>query len=156
MKFSLTQTENKHNLSITKAQILPQDELNKAFVGLGSCDNVQTKRKIFEYANWPRLKIKRTGPSSCSVQLVRSAGPSSWSVQLIRSACLSSWSVKLVWLADLFSWSVKLIHLAELSCLLCANCTMHIIMSKVHQLQSFHFAKFTGCKVHVLQSLHVG
>ena len=43
---------------------------NKAFVGLGSCDKVQTERKIFEYANWPKLKIKRTGP----------AGPSSKSV----------------------------------------------------------------------------
>ena len=51
--------------------------LNKAFVGFGSCDNVQTERKIFEYANWPRLQIKRTGPSSWSVQLVRPAGLSS-------------------------------------------------------------------------------
>ena len=25
---------------------------NKAFVGLGSCDNVQTERSIFKYANW--------------------------------------------------------------------------------------------------------
>ena len=25
---------------------------NKAFVGLGSCDNVQTEWSIFEYANW--------------------------------------------------------------------------------------------------------
>ena len=45
--------------------------LNKAFVGHGSCDNVQTERKIFEYANWPRLQIKRTCPFSWSVQLVR-------------------------------------------------------------------------------------
>ena len=29
---------------------------NKAFVGLGSCDNVQTERSIFEYANWPKLQ----------------------------------------------------------------------------------------------------
>ena len=29
--------------------------LNQAFVRLGSCDNVQTERSIFEYANWPRL-----------------------------------------------------------------------------------------------------
>ena len=50
---------------------------NKAIVGLGSCDNVQTERKIFEYANWPRLQIKRTGPSSWSVQLVRPAGQTS-------------------------------------------------------------------------------
>ena len=53
---------------------------NKAFVGLKSCDNVQTETKIFEYANWPRLQIKRTGPSSWSVQLVHPAGPISWSV----------------------------------------------------------------------------
>ena len=26
-------------------------EENKAFVGLGSCDSIQTKRKIFKYAN---------------------------------------------------------------------------------------------------------
>ena len=26
-----------------------------AFIGLGSCDNVQTKRSSFVYANWPRL-----------------------------------------------------------------------------------------------------
>ena len=37
---------------------------NKAFVGLGSCDKDQTERKIFEYANWSRLQINRTGPSS--------------------------------------------------------------------------------------------
>ena len=42
--------------------------LNQAFVRLGSFDNVQTERSIFEYANWPRLQVKRTGPSSWSVQ----------------------------------------------------------------------------------------
>ena len=31
--------------------------INKAFVGLGSCENVQTERSIFKYANWPRLQI---------------------------------------------------------------------------------------------------
>ena len=30
---------------------------NKDYVGLARCDNIQTRRKIFEYANWPRLKI---------------------------------------------------------------------------------------------------
>ena len=44
--------------------------VNNAFVGLGSCDNVQTERKILEYVKWPRLEIKRIGPSSWSVQLV--------------------------------------------------------------------------------------
>ena len=29
-----------------------EEEKNKAFVGLGSCDNVQTEWSIFEYANW--------------------------------------------------------------------------------------------------------
>ena len=29
---------------------------NKAFVGLGRCDNVQTERSIIEYANWPKLQ----------------------------------------------------------------------------------------------------
>ena len=74
---------------------------NKAFVGLGSCDNVQTERKIFEYANWPRPQIKRAGPSSwCpsswSLQLVCPAGSSSWFVQLVRPAGSSSWFVQLV------------------------------------------------------------
>jgi len=57
--------------------------LNKAFVGLGSCDNVQTETSIFEYANWPSLQIKRTGPYSWSVQLIFPAGLSSWSIQLV-------------------------------------------------------------------------
>ena len=30
---------------------------NKAFVGLGSCVNVQTETSIFKYANWPRLQV---------------------------------------------------------------------------------------------------
>ena len=51
--------------------------LNKAYVRLTSCHNVQTERKIFEYANWPRLQLKRTGLSSWYVQLVRPAGLSS-------------------------------------------------------------------------------
>ena len=56
---------------------------HKTFDGLRSCNNVQTERKIFEYVNWRRLQIKRTGPSSWSIQLVRPAGPFSWSVQLV-------------------------------------------------------------------------
>ena len=72
---------------------LTSQNLNKAFVGLGSCDNVQTERKIFEYANWPRLQIKRAGPSSWSVQLVCAAVLSSWSVQLVCLAVPSSWSI---------------------------------------------------------------
>ena len=38
----------RHNLGF-------QRDKNKAFVRLGSCDNVQTERSIFEYANWPKL-----------------------------------------------------------------------------------------------------
>ena len=30
-------------------------------------DNIQTERSIFEYANWPRIQIKITDPSSWSV-----------------------------------------------------------------------------------------
>ena len=38
---------------------------NKAFVGLGSCDNVQTEMPILEYANWPKLrKVRLADPSS--------------------------------------------------------------------------------------------
>ena len=32
------------------------EKYNKAFVGLRSCDKVQTERSIFEYANWPKLQ----------------------------------------------------------------------------------------------------
>ena len=51
--------------------------INKAFVGLGSCNKVQTEGSIFEYENWPwpRLQVKRTGPSSWSVKLIRLADP---------------------------------------------------------------------------------
>ena len=31
--------------------------VNKAFVGLKSCDNVQTETSIFKYANWPMLQV---------------------------------------------------------------------------------------------------
>ena len=48
----------------TATTYLHENIFNKAFVGLGSCDNVQTERGIFKYANWPRLQIKRTDPSS--------------------------------------------------------------------------------------------
>merc|ERR1712121_510240 len=95
---------------------------NKAFVGLGSCDNVQTERDIFEYANWPRLQIKRTGLSSCSIQLVRPAGPSSWSVQLVRPAGPSSWSVQLVHPAGPTSRPIYTLHLTH-STLHNAPCT---------------------------------
>ena len=40
----------------------------QGFVGLSSCDYVQTETSIFEYANW-------------SVQLVHTAGLLSWSIQ---------------------------------------------------------------------------
>ena len=60
-----------------------EPNINKAFVGLGSCDNVQTKRSFFKYAKWPRLQIKRTG-------LVSPADLSSWSIQLVHPAGLSS------------------------------------------------------------------
>ena len=29
---------------------------NKAFVGLGSCDDTQTERSIFEYVKWTKLR----------------------------------------------------------------------------------------------------
>ena len=58
----------------TERQAKGYEKENKAFVGLGGCDNVQTERKIFEYANWPN-KIKRTGLSSWSVQLVQLIDP---------------------------------------------------------------------------------
>ena len=52
---------------------------NKAFVGLGSCDNVQTKRSIFKYANWLRLKYRElvhpAGLSNSPVKLIRLADP---------------------------------------------------------------------------------
>merc|ERR1712013_237358 len=90
------------------------------FVGLGSCDNVQTETLIFKYANCPNLKIERTGPSSWSVQLVCSAGPSSRSIHLVCPAGPSSWSVQPV-------------HSAGQT-------------SKLHVLQSAHVAKSRCCK----------
>ena len=104
--------------------------LNKAFVGLGSCDNVQTERKIFEYASWPRLQIKRTGPSSLCVQLVCPAGIFSWSVQLVRSAGPPSWSDQQTHL-HIPSYEMHLAH-----CLLhIASYTLHLthyILHNVH------------------------
>ena len=41
--------------------------LNKAFVGLGSCDNVQAERSIFEYANWFEYANCLADPSIWSV-----------------------------------------------------------------------------------------
>ena len=89
-------------LKLTKDHFSHTGCPNKAFVGLGSCDNVQIVTSIFKNVKWPRLQIKRTGPSSYSVQLVHPASPSSWSIQLVRQAGLSSWSVQLMHLADLF------------------------------------------------------
>ena len=47
---------NNFVLSVTslcsKAQCAPLVLENKAFVGLRSCDNVQTETSIFKYANW--------------------------------------------------------------------------------------------------------
>ena len=101
---------------------------NKAFIGLGSCDNVQIERIIFEYENWPRLQIKRNGLSSWSVQLVRPAGPSKWSVQLVCPAGPSSWSVQrvvqLVQLADPFTHCI--LHIPSYTMHL-AHCFLHIV-----------------------------
>merc|ERR1712013_534791 len=99
------------------------------FVGLGSCDNVQTETLIFKYANCPNLKIERTGPSSWSVQLVCSAGPSSRSIHLVCPAGPSSWAVQLVCPAGLSSRSIQLGRLANYMC------------CKVHMLQSPGVAK---------------
>ena len=108
---------------------------NKAFVGLRSCNYVQTERSIFKYANWPRLQVKRTGPSSWSVQLVRPAGPSSWSVQLV---CLE----------DPFSWSVH------------AHCTMHVAFGTLHFARCIlHVARGTWhvelCTVHLTHCINL-
>ena len=74
----------------TKLKNSFKHELNNTFIRLGSCDNIQTERSIFEDINWPMLQVLRTDPSSLSVQLVCPAGSSSWSVQLVRSAGPSS------------------------------------------------------------------
>ena len=57
---------------------------NKAFVGLGSRDNVQTEMSIFKYANCQGFKYK---------ELIRPAGLPIWFVQLVHQAGPSSWSV---------------------------------------------------------------
>ena len=114
---------------------------NKAFVGLGSCDNVQTERSIFEYANWPRLQVKRTGPSSWFVQLVRPADPSSWSVQL-------------VWLADQFTHCI--LHVASYM-LYPKCCILHVASYTLHRT---HIASYklhiTHCIFHIASyTLHL-
>ena len=83
-------------------------------------------------------------------ELAMASNKKNLSVQLVRLDGPSSWSIQLVWLADPSTWSIHLIHLAELSCWLYSYCTMHIIISKVHMLQSGHGAKWTCYKVDVL------
>ena len=53
--------QNLTNLYLLKQGLRRTRTKNMAFVGLGSCDNVQTETSILEYANWPRLQIKETG-----------------------------------------------------------------------------------------------
>ena len=52
---------NNFVLSVTslcsKAQCAPLVLENKAFVGLRSCDNVQTETSIFKYANWSSMVL---------------------------------------------------------------------------------------------------
>ena len=38
-----------------------QKELNKAFEGLGRCDNVEAERVIFKYAKWQKLQTRNCG-----------------------------------------------------------------------------------------------
>ena len=98
---------------------------NKAFVGLGSCDNLQTKRSIFEYANWPRLQIKRTGPSSWSVQLVCLASLSSGSVQLVRPAGLTSRPIYTLHLTHcILHVAFDMLHLT--------HCILHVVSYTLH------------------------
>ena len=67
--------KNNNNKNI-KTTITIKDKYikNEAFVRLGSCDNVQTERWIFEYATGQGFKWR---------ELIRPTDPSSWSVQLI-------------------------------------------------------------------------
>ena len=116
--------------------------LNKDFVGLRSCNNAQTERLIFKYANWPRLQIKWTGPSRWSIQLVRPAGRSSRSLQLVHPAGQSSWSVQLVSPASQSSWWVQLVSPAGLS-------------SRPAKLQCCNGAKLQSCKVAKLKCCKV-
>ena len=48
----------------TNLLVIGFQELNKVFVGLGSCDNVQTESSIFENANWSKPQNLRTDLSS--------------------------------------------------------------------------------------------
>ena len=67
----------------------------------------ECETSFFEYANWPRLQMKRTGPYSWSVQLVLPAGPFSWSIQLVHPVGPSSWAVQLVCLAKCMCCKVQ-------------------------------------------------
>ena len=48
---------NVRSVIFLSVQKLKLKDVNKAFVGLESCDNVQIERSIFEYANWKRLQV---------------------------------------------------------------------------------------------------
>ena len=122
-------------------------EEEKAFVGLGSCDNVQTERKIFKYANWPRLQIKKlvcpAGPSSWSVQLVRPAGPYSWFIQLIHIAEPSSWFVlQVLQIACVVNCMYCKLYVLQIACVLNCTCTCY----KLHMLHIVCVANCMCCK----------
>ena len=99
---------------------------NMAFVGLGSCDNIQTKRSIFEYTNQPKLQIQRT----------------------VCLADLFSRSVKLIHLlADSSSWFYAYCTA------LCSMCNVHVLQStcvancmccKVHLSQIYFYKTFNS------------
>ena len=100
---------------------------NKAFVGLRSCDNVQTETSIFAYMQAGQgFKYKElvcpAGLSSWSVQLVCPVGLSSWSVQLVCPAGLFSWSVQLIGLAGPSSWSVQLVYIQSCNVAILVYC----------------------------------
>ena len=96
-------------------------KMSKVFIRLRSCNNFQTERSIFEYGNWPRLQIKKTGPSSSSVQLVRPARLSSWYVQLVCLADLQCCNV-----AKLQRCNVAMLQSCIVAMLQCWNHWKHI------------------------------
>ena len=85
--------------------------LNKAFVGLGSCDNVQTESSIFLYVNW----------SSWSVQQTHLADPSSWSIQQI---CLAG-TLHIA----LCKNNMQSAHVTNASLAKCMCCNVHVLQN---------------------------
>ena len=120
---------------------------NKAFVGLGSCSNVQIERKICKLA-------KASNKKTQSVQLVCKAGRSSWSVQLVHPAGLSGRPIYTLHQTHCILHVAS--YMLHLTC-----CILHITSYTLHLTRCIlHIASYslhlTCCILHVTSfTLHL-